>query len=254
MGCRSSSPGPAALHTWLPGHLDLGVPAGGTRPPSPTTLHTADGRAGQGRRSRRREALRRASIRGLLRARWGRGRGVRAVSSEDEPLRCLRSPRADPTLECTQLPSRELVGICILQLLEQILRGAIRLLVQPCADARPNVLERIRSRAPRPCRLRLHLVRWPNLAPLPRTREASQEAIQIDLSPWKGARDRPRREVCQVLLDRADLVEKSQGVHRDCYAAQPLLHGVLDVVRFQKARGGRLSAYFGHREHQDRGS
>ena len=92
--------------------------------------------------------------------------------SEDEAPGGIPAPGPHSSLEGPKASRGELAGVVRLKPLKELLGGPIRLYIQPGSEARPDGLERIGPGPPVAPRPGLHVVRWSDLAFLPRGGQA----------------------------------------------------------------------------------
>lgn len=118
-----------------------------------------------------------ASRRNRTNAVLGSGRAV--MVGEHQPPDGISTPRLHSSLERSEVGLGELTGILRLKAFEELLGGPIRLDIKPGTYAGPDRREWIRPRPPvasGPCLLAM---RRPDLAFLPRGREAYEELLQV---------------------------------------------------------------------------
>src|SRR5204862_5748893 len=119
------------------------------------------------------------------------------------------APLLDASLKRSQLTVRELADAFGTKTLEQFLGCPLWLRFQPAHDTGPHVIERIAPRSPVALRLRPGSMSGANLSLLPRGRKAAQEAVEVGIAMREDVQYLTLGQPCEVLLDGADLVEKS---------------------------------------------
>src|SRR5437867_2655827 len=84
-------------------------------------------------------------------------------------------------------------------------------------------------------------MRGANLAVSPGMRQTFHEAIEIRIAVREHVDAFAGGQSGEMMLDRSNFVEETQGVQRPEYGSQPIFHPFGDGRRDQQPRTGRLS-------------
>lgn len=134
------------------------------------------------------------------------------VSRKDEPAGSGAPPLLHPSLECPDLPVREDSGQLDLEALKEFLPRSIRLRIQPCAHTKPDIFERTFARSPVAPTLGLCTMRGANFPLLPSRPETLEKLIERSVPLRRHVWRSTRGESCEMVLDRANLVQQTKRV------------------------------------------